>query len=187
MFVISCITQNQKQQNVGSSVSKLNNIILGSITDADMVIEDMYIKTRQLSYAGCFTETSRFPWSDKSQWLVKSGQIGTYLYFLDGKLVYVGQGGMRSRLSQSFSAFEKYKKEYGSRVVPWKKADEKWIITPKIYNMCRNMKRWEISCIHYHTGDKRIDKEYAKKTEDNYIIKYNLPKYGLNMKKGDVT
>ena len=32
-----------------------------------------------------------------------------------------------------------------------------------------------------------MDKEYAKKTEDRYIINYDLPKYGLNKKVGDNT
>jgi len=168
-------------------MSKFNSTVLESISDTDKSIEDMYIKTRQLNYNDCFTETLKFPWSDKDQWCIKTGQIGTYLYFLNGKLVYVGQGGMRSRLSQSYTAFRKYEDEYGSRVVPWKKSNEKWIITPKIYNMCRDMNKWKIRCIIFHTGDKRIDKEYAKKTEDRYIINYNLPKYGLNIKKGDNT
>ena len=168
-------------------MTKFTDVITEAMVQANDEIEHKYILSRKLNEQNAFTETKRFPWGNKIRWLIQNGMIGTYLYYLDNLMVYAGQGLMHGRLVQSLNAFLSYKIDYGSKIVPSKKSNEKWIVTPKIYNKCRNINRWSIRCIVFHTGSKKMDKEYAKKTEDNYIINYDLPKYGLNKKIGDNT
>ena len=168
-------------------MSKFIDDVTEAMARANDEIEHKYILSRKLNEQNAFTKTKRFSWGDRAFWPIQNGFIGTYLYYLDNLMVYVGQGVMVGRLVQSLNAFLSYKIDYGSKIVPWKKSNEKWIVTPKIYNKCRNINRWSIRCIIFHTGSKKMDKEYAKKTEDRYIINYDLPKYGLNKKVGDNT
>jgi len=168
-------------------MSKLRDSVLRSISAVGDTAQDMYIKTRMLNEKTAFTETSKFPWGDRDMWHLKSKDIGTYLFFLDNIMVYAGQGIICTRLGISLGKYNEYKKKYGRKKVPPRKTNEKWVITPKIYNMCGNIKRWSIRCIIFHTGLPKLDKEYAKNTEDQYIDDYNLRQYGLNTKKGDNT
>jgi hypothetical protein len=167
-------------------MSKFSNTILESMDNANSFIEDFYRLSR-MANTDSFTETEMFPWGDRSLWLVTTLDIGTYLFYLDGKLVYAGQGWVRNRIGESLKNFKKYTKEYGPRKVPWKKSNEDWVVAPKMYNMCRSLKRWEIKCVIFHTPSARLNKQYAKNLEDFYIIKYNLLQYGLNVKMGDNT
>lgn len=165
-------------------MSKFSDTISECIMSANALIEADYIASRKTFNSCPSTETNFFPWADKSSWsVIPNNAIGTYLFYLDNKMVYVGQGIIKNRVEKNYKKFMEYI-EKGLRKAPAIKTNEDWVVTPKMYNLCNNIKRWKIKCVIFNTYSPSLNKKYAKQCEDFMIYNYNPL---LNCKKGDNT
>tara|TARA_B100000029_G_C17287505_1_gene855763 strand:- start:42 stop:545 length:504 start_codon:yes stop_codon:yes gene_type:complete len=159
--------------------------IATAINYANEEIESLYISSKKPRQPP--TETELFPLGDPSKWLVKNGEKGTYHLYCtrNGKtqLIYVGQGGLINRVRKNLLEHQEYYKK-GLKKAKKRKSKERWSISPKLYNISKDIKKWKVQFVSFDTGNPLLDKFYAKKHEDVMIEVHEPP---LNCKKGDNT
>lgn len=144
-------------------------------------IEAMYIASRKMFNPS--TVTGFFPLRDRDLWEIKPGAIGTYHLYYKGDLMYVGQGILVTRVGKNLREHQQYFK-LGLKKAKLKTSKERWSVSPKLYNVSKQIKHWTVQFVSFDTGNAQLDKIHAKNHEDVMIEVHEPP---LNCKKGDNT
>ena len=126
--------------------------------------------------------TGMFPLGDRSIWVIKSGEVGTYHLYHKGQIMYVGQGILVIRVGKNLKEHQEFFR-LKVKVAENKKGAD-WSVSPKLYNISKNIEEWTVECVIFDTGNVQLDKLHAKTHEDVMIEVHKPP---LNCKKGDVT
>ena len=126
--------------------------------------------------------TSMFPLGERNIWVIKTGEVGTYHLYYKDQIMYVGQGILVTRVGKNLKEHQEF---FRLKVkVAKNKKGAKWSVSPKIYNISKNIEDWTVECVIFDTGNPQLDKFHAKNHEDVMIEVHNPP---LNYKKGDNT
>ena len=152
-----------------------------SINRTNEEVERLYIASKKQSNPS--TETGLFPLGDRDLWEIKPGVIGTYHLYYKGDLMYVGQGILVTRVGKNLREHQQYFK-LGLKKAKLKTSKERWSVSPKLYNVSKQIKNWKVQFVSFDTGNIQLDKIHAKNHEDVMIETHEPP---LNCKIGDNT
>ena len=137
------------------ALNYLTRFALDKAADKAEVIHDQLKYIREnLKPWQYMRETPEWSFSDSScGGFVKSNEIGTYLFFLDGVPMYAGEGYPYGRVGDKRKRFIELAS--GETFKEWNGAK-------KLFAACPNMKRWTVKTYIVNTGNERVDKILAK-------------------------